>query len=422
MSTADPISVKTCPNCSAEIPVYEGGQAWCERCDWNLGSSAARTEEESFFARHYVRLGERYGAMMLASLKNARPEDLRPGWTIRKAVAFLLASGVHLVSLTLFLAGIFLFTRRFPDLPFMLLGALACAFAWLMRPKPGKVPVKDVVTRKDFPALYGLVNEIVQKLGGRPINHIVVDEDFNAAYSVVGWRRVPVLWIGLPLWMALLPQERIALLAHEAAHGVNGDGTRSFVAGSALEALDEWLGLLRGPLAHAREWEEIFAGYLYRILSVPVAAVQSLLAQLLWLNKQQAEYFADYLAAKVSGTGAAVSTLQRLGCSQYLDEVLVRNAYSTSQSGAYILGLFRQRLANLPDREWQRLARVAQSEGARLDASHPPTGYRIDVLRAHCVTVPALMVEDSVMSAVDAELKTLEERLGRRLIARYASD
>jgi heat shock protein HtpX len=323
------------------------------------------------------------------------------------------------VSLTLFLAGLFFFFRRFPDVPFMLLGALASAFAWLMHPNPGKVPVKDIVSRKDFPALYGLVNEIVQKLGGWPINHIAVNEDFNAAYDVFGLRRVPVLWIGLPLWMALRPQERIALLSHEA---VNSDATRSFPVWSALRALDEWLGLLRGPFVHAASWREILAGYLFWTLSIPVAAVQSLLAQLLWLNKQQAEYFPDYLAAKAAGTGAAVSLLQRFGCGAYLDEVLVRNAYSTSQSGAYILRLFQRRIASLPGREWQRLARVAACEGARLDASHPPTGHRIDFLRAHFVAQRQLTAEDKAMSAIDAELKTLQERIGQRLIARYARD
>src|SRR5262249_46197728 len=162
--------------------------------------------------------------------------------------------------------------------------------------------------------------------------HIIVDEQFNAAYSVVGWRRVPVLWIGLPLWMALRPQERIAILAHEVAHGVNRDATRSFLVGSALSALDEWIGLLRGQHDHPTEWAEggtifailaisqILAGYLFWVLSIPFAAVQTLLAQLLWLNKQQAEYFADYLAAKAAGTGAAVSALQRTECGDYLDE------------------------------------------------------------------------------------------------------
>jgi hypothetical protein len=34
-------------------------------------------------------------------------------------------------------------------------------------------------------------------------------------------------------------------------------------------ALDEWLGLLRGPLEHAVEWDEIVAGYLFWVLSIP---------------------------------------------------------------------------------------------------------------------------------------------------------
>jgi hypothetical protein len=106
------------------------------------------------------------------------------------------------------------------------------------------VPVKDIACRENFPVLHTLVNDVAQELGGQPITHIIVNDDFNAAYGVVGWRRVPVLWIGLPLWMALRPQERLALLGHEIAHGVNRDGTRSFIVRSALSALDEWIGVL----------------------------------------------------------------------------------------------------------------------------------------------------------------------------------
>src|SRR5262249_32303825 len=99
-----------------------------------------------------------------------------------------------------------------------------------------------------------------------------------------------------------------------------------------------------------------------------------------------------------------------------------KNAYSTSQSGAYILGLFRQRIASLPDREWQRLARSSQHEGARLDASHPPTAYRVAFLGAHAVAKPGLVATESMMSAVDTELQALHESLGSRLVARYVRD
>jgi heat shock protein HtpX len=304
----------------------------------------------------------------------------------------------------------------------MLLGVGTCGFAWLLRPKPGRVPSRDVASRKDFPALYALVNEVAEELGGQPINNIVVNEDFNAAYGVLGWRRIPVLWIGLPLWIALRPQERVALLGHEVAHGVNGDGTRGFIAGSALTALDEWIAFLRGPLIHATTWSEILGGSAIWIFSIPFALLQSLLAQLFWFDKQRAEYFADYLGSTISGTDAAVSSLQRSECKEHLDEVLLRNAYSTSQSGAHILELFRERVARLPDREWQRLTRSSQSEGARLDASHPPTAYRSSFLSTHMVEKPKMVATESAMRAIDVELASLQETLGKRLIARHARD
>jgi heat shock protein HtpX len=359
---------------------------------------------------------------MLEALKKTPSHDLRPHWTMYKGIAFSLTVGVHLLSLTLFVAGIFVIATGFPEVGPMLWGAAACTFAWLMRPKPGKVPSQDIASRKDFPALNALVNDVAQELGGRPINSIVVNEHFNAAYGVVGWRRVPVLWIGLPLWMALGPQERLALLAHEVAHGVNGDSTRGLIIGSALSALDEWIGFLQWPLRHGATSSEILAGYVTAILSVPFAALQSLLAQLLWFDSQHAEYFADYLGSTIAGTDAAVSSLQRLGCGEHLNNVLLKNAYSTTQSGAHILDLFRKRLASLPDREWQRLARFSLRERARLDASHPPTAYRIDFLTAHRIAKPGMIAAESVMNTIDEELNALQESLGNRLIARYARD
>jgi Zn-dependent protease with chaperone function len=410
-----------CPNCGAEIPVPAGTRAWCERCDWNVGGETPDLDE-TFFERQYARISQRHAKATLATLKATPVKNLRPRWTVRKVTAFGLAASVHLLTLILLVTGIGIVVTGFPAFASIFWGAVLCAFVWLMRPKPGKVPARDLADRKNVPALHAFVNQVAKELRGRPVSKIVVDESFNAAYGVFGWRRVPVLWIGLPLWMALRPQERLALIGHEIAHGVNGDGTRGFIIGSALSALDEWIGLLQAPLYQATSIAQHIAGFMFWILSIPFAAVQSLLAQLLWLDKQQAEYFADFLASTVSGTEATVSWLQRMGCAEHLDDVLLRNAYSTSQSGARILGLFRERIASLPDREWQRLARASQREGARLDATHPPTAFRIEFLKAHVVAKPRMIATEDAMRKIDAELTAVQERLGKRLIARYARD
>src|SRR5262249_3002244 len=133
------VSQRTCPDCGADIPVHEGLRTWCERCNWNVGSGVLLADE-GFFARQYVRIGERYGRAMLEMLKVTPAQDLRPRWTVRKCVAFFLAASVHLLTITVFVAGVFLIAAGFPEIPLMLLGAGSCALAWLMRPAPGKVP------------------------------------------------------------------------------------------------------------------------------------------------------------------------------------------------------------------------------------------------------------------------------------------
>ena len=165
MSTAEPASVRSCPVCSAEIPVEEGIHEWCDGCGWNLGGDGAPVED-GFLARQYVKLGEAYGNRVLQALKKTPAQDLRPRWTTRKTVAFLLALSVHLLSAGLFVAGLYIIVKGFPDVPPMLPGFLACGFAWLLRPKLGKVPAKGILARVDFPALYALVNEAAQQLGG----------------------------------------------------------------------------------------------------------------------------------------------------------------------------------------------------------------------------------------------------------------
>src|SRR5215471_13976901 len=82
-------SQRTCPDCGAEVPVHEGLRTWCERCDWNVGTDT-QLADEGFFARQYVRIGERYGKAMLETLKLMPVQNLRPRWTTRKCSAFLL--------------------------------------------------------------------------------------------------------------------------------------------------------------------------------------------------------------------------------------------------------------------------------------------------------------------------------------------
>ncbi|NJM34704.1 MAG: hypothetical protein HC850_08310 [Rhodomicrobium sp.] len=65
---------------------------------------------------------------------------------------------------------------------------------------------------------------------------------------------------------------------------------------------------------------------------------------------------------------------------------------------------------------------LPNAENARLDASYPPTAYRIDFLRSHPCDKAQITISDSRMTAIDKELEQLHGELGGRLIALYARD
>ena len=59
-----------------------------------------------------------------------------------------------------------------------------------------------------------------------------------------------MLFIGLPLFAILDDAERVSVLGHELAHGVNGDPTRGFVVGTAMISWPAGTGC-RIPVASA---------------------------------------------------------------------------------------------------------------------------------------------------------------------------
>jgi heat shock protein HtpX len=403
---------EACPECGADTPVIEGFKRWCEACNWNVEPYSRI--EDGFLARQYHRIGKRRGQGTLQSLITQPVEALRPRLTASKLIAYCLALVVHASSLVTFAAGVYLVASYYSYILAVVLGLTLCGLAWLLRPSFGKVP-EGALPPTDFPALYLLVNNVAQSLGGKPIQHIVVDETFNAAYASVGLRREPVLWLGLPLWIALEPQERVALLGHEIAHGVNGDSTRGTIIGTALDTLEIWISLLRADndqVSRVGAW----------LWSLPIAAVHVCLAHLLWHDKQKAEFLADYLGATVAGTSAAVRTLVKSGLHEHLDDFLSRHVYSASQSGEQMFQRFREHIKAIPEREMQRLQRASCLEDARLDSTHPPTAHRIDFLQNHVIQQPKIEANPATMRDIDLELRRLEKRLGSRLISRLATD
>lgn len=238
-----------CPACGHRVPVELGFTTWCDECGWNVVAPVPVVPAEGLRGRLYEAAGRKLGARLAHELTTA--DGLQPRLTASRLGAYAIATLVFLLTLAFGIAGVVLTVvgTRSGNVVEVVFGLFLIGVAWFMRPRLGKVPEDDVVSRDDAPALYELTDRVAAALGVRPIDVLIVDEEWNASWSTVGLRRRRVLTLGLRLFYALDRNQQVALVGHELAHARNGDATRGFFVGSAINGLDELCAFLshEGP-------------------------------------------------------------------------------------------------------------------------------------------------------------------------------
>lgn len=362
---------------------------------------------KSIVARLYLRLGARLGRRMFEEVRNA--SEPRPRLTAATVLGTAIAVAVHAVTLAL-IAGAAVFFLTGLSIAKVIAGALCLLVAWVLRPRLGKRP-PGVLPRDRFPALYGLADRVADKLGAPRIHGFIVVPGYTAFIGVVGWKRRAFVGLGLPLLVALDPQERVALLAHELAHRVNGDPRRGAVTGSALSTLDGWYDVLY-PDPPGNEILEVVAAWLMVGLAGVPRAIASLLVHLVWRESQRAEYLADALARRVAGTRATASMLRKLYLEQVLYGVLQRKA-AHERNAAGLLREFSERAKTI------RPETIPVDDSTfRLDATHPPTAFRVDFVESR-VASPAFTLSIEESMAIDRELEPLWTRVETELVDAY---
>lgn len=141
------------------------------------------------------------------------------------------------------------------------------------------------------------------------------------------------------------------------------------------------------------------------------------MSHLLWRTPQRGEYLADHLSAQVAGTEAALALLETL----HLDTMVTLSVQRTAMaagSGGLFADLRAQHDA-MPPQEWKRLRAVAQLEASRLDATHPPTGFRVRLLEARTIMLPTVALPGTTWRAAQDELARLEAPIAARLVDGY---
>lgn len=361
-----------------------------------------------------------------------KQEQEKTQLNLSKILAFMVAGIVHLLTLFFAVLGIMILINNGLDFFPLLLALLCLGIAWILRPQFSKAP-DNIADPDKFPTLYRITNRIAEQLGAKPVTMISVDSDFNASFRQVGWRRESAITIGLPLFAILSPQEQIAILAHEVAHGVNGDPNRGFFVGSAINTLMQWYSLLRPAYSLADDvgyshsssfgFFTFIANFIANIIMRILASFPWLgayvLSHLLWHNSQRAEYFADALAAKVSSTPAMLSALEKLHYTQAFDQSVQQVCIGIDKQD--IVPVLRQNIASMPAREIERIQRLETMSMARLDVTHPPTSYRIQFLQANNVTQTGLQMSDAEAAQLEQELLTCQTRVQNELIDQYRS-
>ncbi|MGW2372074.1 M48 family metallopeptidase [Kitasatospora sp. NPDC001683] len=431
-----------CPRCRAALTDDPRFVAWCPACDWNLVPGQDRAPEPT---RRERAAADRTDRLFEEQAAGGASPTARLDWLLASAAAGL----VHLVTVGLCCLALWLLVTG--NVVQRCTGAMLLVFVVTLRPRLGRLPRDENCLGRDrAPALYGLADRVAAEVGAVPVAVIQVTDEFNASYGLVGLRRRPVLWLGLPLWEVLDDRQRIALLGHEFGHHVNGDPRRSFWLHSAMSALSGWYDMARP----GHVWGQRRADELSLLIRAGAVLGRMVLRAVAWLllqglrlfdrltsrAGQQAEYRADALAVRVGGSEAARGMLSvllldnavgtainRVRAEERQRPRVVRSRKRRSEDGPertaqeqatpdLLWERVREHLASVPAVEQERLQRLSARDRTAVDGSHPPTHLRIALVDRSGARPAAVTATATEVGAIAAELAPYRARIAAEFL------
>ncbi|MFJ7966095.1 M48 family metallopeptidase [Streptomyces sp. NPDC096324] len=427
MHTAAAETVQPCPECGTEIRTDARFTTWCAACDWNVDPERAE-EKRGRLARARRAQARRHGERLLAELSAGGNLSAHRDTSSLLAVALSLV--VHALTLAVTAGGVWFLVTGWGGWG-MIPGIFLLALAWSLRPRFDGLP-KDtpVLRRADAPELFALVDEIARVAGTRGVDAIAVDNRINASVASYGVRGRRLLTLGLPLWEALTPQQRIALLGHEMGHYVNGDTRHGRVVAAAFRSLITWHYYFE-PVDHEPLDDTgaltLLLNVLYVLPRLLVRGILTLLDQLTLRATQRAEYLADRVAARTGSTEAALELMDHLLIADSAAVTLRREVNLAALSGPRRTGAsadltdglwerLAADLASVPDHERDRQRRAGVLRGHSVDDSHPPTHLRHACLLIGEPVPPAVTTDTEREHRITGELAVARARVARQII------
>lgn len=411
-----------CPRCDHRTTSVNHGPAWCPACEWNLLAYDPRRRPPPGWRlvdRLSQRLAGRLDDKLAAELSGQLPQ--RPTWTLKRAILLAVSALLVVGVAAIFGTGVWLVAED-PAPIRVGCGILLILLAVLLRPRLYRSPrpAKRLDEAK-APTLFALVARVAGRIGAKMPDYIVLDQNFNASVLQTGFRRRITLTIGLPLWAVLDGQARVALLAHELGHTVNGDPNRRLLVQPALATFARLGKLTRGDQSIGQVLDPdrgrrslIVYGYVLTMWAVSrVFLIAHLaLAAIGMRDHQRAEYLADQLALEVAGTDGSVRLMD------------------TTLFARPIMRLIHDSADAEPPSRWLPLAQAyVQAHAARIPTlrqysrrqtdlwhSHPPDGLRAQVVLSREHREPGLLVPESASQQLDRELAFAYRTWHRRML------
>jgi Zn-dependent protease with chaperone function len=292
----------------------------------------------------------------------------------------------------------------------ILLGVLVLAIWWSVLPRRPHLPDDARLVVGATPELDGLLATVAGAVGTSPPRTVAVTPWINAAVldGVRGAGRT--LLIGAPLWLALSPQARVALLAHELGHYSSGDTRRGRVTGAAFTSLRRWQELLDDPIGGRRSGGYDYnprpegslvtvsmwgaRGVIWLVGLIPLLLSWALV-HLTSRDSQRAEYRADRAAATTAGPDALREVLVVLQRLDALDSALQRASHANRST----LDAAREfRVDELPP-----ATGPGHHHRPEPFDSHPPLPLRLDAL-THVAATASVVLDSGTAAAIDSEL------------------
>ncbi|MCI5076350.1 M48 family metalloprotease [Oricola sp.] len=371
--------------------------------------------------RWFDRVKLRVAEAQYDRIATASERDLRPRPSASTVIAIALSLAILAVPPLIAALGVWLiFWSGFAVIA-AIIGLLLLVMAWGMLPPVNRLGAEPL-GRSDMPALFGLVDALADNMGAPRIDGLHIDPCYNAFIGRFGRRRRRILGIGLALWQVLEPEERVSLLAHELAHEMNGDPARLMIISGARHTLVAWIEMLvpDGRFVGLAQLDNDSAVPLARQLMLAVAWLLTLAFRAHWLLhmqlSQRAEYYADLLAAHAAGTAAERRSLAKLALRPFVRSHIVRLPGQREGAGHVLLAGLNAAVSSVPANERARLFARMEEERLSVDASHPPTVYRLRFLERHA-DLSGTFSDDTVdWDAIAAEIEPFLEPYGQALL------